>query len=406
VTSLKDDLASLRIDQGARAGGGRRGLWIAVVVLIAVAVAGGWMWSKRAEAAPVKAASVVAQTGGGAAAGSVLNGNGYVTARRRATVSAKVTGKVMEVFVEEGRAVHKGQVLATLDDSQVRAALAVAGAQLETARRGAAEDEARLKEAELSLGRREQLLKDQVISKSEIDSARAEVESLRARIAVAQQQVKVSESLVQQRRTDLADMQVRAPFDGIAISKDAQPGEMISPISAGGGFTRSGIATIVDMSSLEIEVDVSESYINRVQPGMPVEAVLDAYPDWRIPAHVITTVPSADRQKATVRVRIGFEKLDPRILPDMGVKVSFLNQRPASDAAARPRLLVPTRAVRAADGKSIVYVVHEDRVERRAVSVGTATGDQTEVVSGLSAGEQVVVEGPQALKDGDKVKVQ
>jgi RND family efflux transporter MFP subunit len=406
VTSLKDDLASLRIDQTARAGGGRRGLWIALVVLLAIGAAGGWMWSKRVEAAPVKAASVVAQTGGGAAAGSVLNGNGYVTARRRATVSAKVTGKVMEVFVEEGRAVHKGQVLATLDDSQVRAALAVAEAQLETARRGAAEDEARLKEAELSLARREQLLKDQVISKSEIDSARAEVESLRARIAVAHQQVKVSESLVTQRRTDLADMQVRAPFDGIAISKDAQPGEMISPISAGGGFTRSGIATIVDMSSLEIEVDVSESYINRVQPGMPVEAVLDAYPDWRIPAHVITTVPSADRQKATVRVRIGFETLDPRILPDMGVKVSFLNQRPASDTAARPRLLVPTRAVRAADGKSIVYVVHEDRVERRAVSVGTATGDQTEVVSGLSAGEQVVVEGPQALKDGDKVKVQ
>jgi RND family efflux transporter MFP subunit len=313
-------------------------------------------------------------------------------------------------------------VLATLDVSQVRAALAVNEAQLETARRGAAEDEARLKEAELTLARREQLVKEQVISKSELDAARAEVESLRARIAVAHQQVKVSESLVSQRRTDLADMQVRAPFDGIAISKDAQPGEMISPVSAGGGFTRSGIATIVDMSSLEIEVDVSESYINRVHPGMPVEAVLDAYPDWRIPAHVITTVPSADRQKATVRVRIGFEpatgsgstraqskgqNLDPRILPDMGVKVSFLNERPATAAdAAKPRLIVPTTAVRAADGKSIVFVLRDDRVERRAVSVGTSTGDQTEVLAGVSAGERVVVEGPQTLTDGDKVKVQ
>ena len=260
-----------------------------------------------------------------------------------------------------------------------------------------------------------------MLSKSELESARAEVESLRARIAVAHQQVKVSESLVSQRRTDLADMQVRAPFDGIAISKDAQPGEMISPVSAGGGFTRSGIAPIVDMSSLEIEVDVSESYINRVHPGMPVEAVLDAYPDWRIPAHVITTVPSADRQKATVRVRIGFEpspgsgparaeskgqNLDPRILPDMGVKVSFLNERPATADAAKPRLLVPTTAVRAADGKSIVFVLRDDRAERRAVSVGTATGDQTEVLAGVSAGERVVVEGPQTLKDGDKVKVQ
>jgi HlyD family secretion protein len=330
-----------------------------------------------------------------------------VTARRRATVSSKVTGKVLEVFVEEGRAVQKGQVLAKLDDSQVRASLAVGEAQLETARRGAAEDEARLREAELTLGRREQLVKEQVISKSELDSARAEVESLKARIAVANQQIHVAESVVSQRRTDLVDMQVRAPFDGVAISKDAQPGEMISPVSAGGGFTRSGIATIVDMSSLEIEVDVNESYINRVHAGMPVEAVLDAYPDWRIPAHVIATIPSADRQKATVKVRIGFEQLEPRILPDMGVKVSFLNQRPASDgAAAKPRLVVPKAAVRSADGRSIVFVMHTDRVERRAVSIGSTLGDQTEVVSGVNAGERVVIEGPQTLKDGDKVKVQ
>ena len=405
VTNLQD-LSALRIDQTARAGGSRRGLWIGVLIIVIAAAAGGWAWSRRVESVPVTTASVVAARGG-AVAGAVLNASGYVTARRRATVSAKVTGKVLEVFVEEGKPVLKGQVLAKLDDSQVRASLAVGEAQLETARRGAAEDEAKLREAELTLGRREQLVKEQVISKSELDSARAEVESLRARIAVAHQQVKVSESIINQRRTDLADMQVRAPFDGVAISKDAQPGEMISPVSAGGGFTRSGIATIVDMSSLEIEVDVSESYINRVHPGMPVEAVLDAYPDWRIPAHVITTVPSADRQKATVRVRIGFEELDPKILPDMGVKVSFLNERPATEAeAAKPRLLVPSKAVRAADGKSIVFVLQNDRVERRAVNVGLVSGDQTELLAGVNAGERVVVEGPQTLKDGDKVKVQ
>ena len=406
VTNLQD-LAALRIDQSARAGGSRRGLWIAVLIIVIAAAAGGWIWSTRSDAAQVSAAPVVASRGGSAAAGAVLNASGYVTARRRATVSAKVTGKVLEVFVEEGKPVHKGQVLAKLDDSQVRAALAVNEAQLETARRGAAEDEARLREAELTLGRRAQLVKEQVISKAELDSQQAEVESLRARIAVANQQIKVSESLVNQRQTDLVDMEVRAPFNGVAISKDAQPGEMISPVSAGGGFTRSGIATIVDMTSLEIEVDVSESYINRVRPAMPVEAVLDAYPDWQIPAHVIATIPSADRQKATVRVRIGFEKLDPRILPDMGVKVSFLNERPATDAeASKPRLLVPTKAVRSSDGKSVVFVLREDRVERRAVTVGTASADQTEVLAGVSAGERVVVEGPQTLKDGDKVKVQ
>ena len=378
-----------------------------MLLIVIAAAAGGWVWSKRVDAAQVTSAPVVASRGAGEVAGAVLNASGYVTARRRATVSAKVTGKVLEVFVEEGKPVRKGQVLAKLDASQVRAALAVGEAQLETARRGAAEDEARLREAELTLGRREQLVKERVISTAELDSARAEVESLRARIAVANQQIKVSESLVNQRRTDLADMEVRAPFDGVAISKDAQPGEMISPVSAGGGFTRSGIATIVDMSSLEIEVDVSESYINRVHPAMPVEAVLDAYPDWRIPAHVIATIPSADRQKATVRVRIGFEKLDPRILPDMGVKVSFLNERPATEAeAARPRLLVPTKSLRSSDGKSVVFVLREDRVERRAVTIGTASGDQTEVLAGVSAGERVVVDAPQTLKDGDKVKVQ
>jgi RND family efflux transporter MFP subunit len=407
VANLKDDLASLRIEHTARAGGSRRGVWIALGILAIAVAAGGWLWTTRVDAAPVKTATVTARTGGAAAPGAVLNASGYVTARRRATVSSKVTGKVLEVFVEEGRAVRKGQVLATLDDSQVRAALAVSEAQLEAARRGAAEDEARLREAELTLGRREQLIKERIIGKAELDSARAEVESVRARISLAQQQVKVAESLVNQHRTDLADMTVRAPFDGIAISKDAQPGEMISPVSAGGGFTRSGIATIVDMSSLEIEVDVAEQYIERVRPDQPIEAVLDAYKDWRIPAHVITTVPSADRQKATMKVRIGFDKLDPRILPDMGVKVSFLSERASAETAApRARLLVPKAAVRSDAGKNVVFVVHEDRVERRAVATGAAEGDQIEIASGLTAGEKVVIDGPATIKDGDKVTVE
>jgi HlyD family secretion protein len=346
VASLKDDLAALRIDHSARAGTSRRGTWVVLLVLLVAAAAGGWLLSQRLQAAPVRTAAVVSRSGT-SSAGSVLNASGYVTARRRATVSSKVTGKVVDIFVEEGKAVRKGQVLARLDDSQIRAALNVARAELEAARRGAAEDD-----------------------------------------------------------TDLADMVVRAPFDGVAISKDAQPGEMISPVSAGGGFTRTGICTIVDMSSLEIEVDVSESYINRVRPGQPVEAVLDAYPDWRIPAHVITMVPSADRQKATVRVRIGFEKLDPKILPDMGVKVAFFETPDTPEAASRPTLLVPKTALRTADGQSIVFVVREDRVERRAVKVGTSEGDQIEIVSGLNAGERVVVEGPDTLVDGTRVKEQ
>ena len=401
--NLKDDLASLRIDSAARGGSSRRGTWIVVVALAAALAAAGWLWSRRVEAASVKTVSVTAQTGG-AAPGAVLNASGYVTARRRATVSSKVTGKVLEVFVEEGKAVRRGQVLARLDDSQIRSALRVAQAQLASTQKVAAQDTARLREAELTLDRRRQLLKEKVIGRAELDASEAEVESLRARIAVAEQQVKVAASQIDAIQTDLADMVVRAPFDGVAISKDAQPGEMISPVSAGGGFTRTGICTIVDMSSLEIEVDVSESYINRVRSGQPVEAVLDAYPDWRIPAHVITTVPSADRQKATVRVRIGFEDLDSRILPDMGIKVSFLNDRPAAAPAPRARLVVPKAAVRTDNGASIVYVVRDERAERRAVSVGTADGDQVEIMSGVTAGEKVVVDGPPTLEDGARVK--
>ena len=344
MATLKDELASLKIDHGARAGGSGAAAGLPLSSFCCSrARRGGWFWTQGAQAATVKTAVVTAATGSGATPGAVLNASGYVTARRRATVSSKVTGKVLEVFVEEGKAVKKGQVLARLDDSQVRAALAVAQAQLNSARGAAAEDEARLREAERQFNRLTQLVQEKVVGRAEVDTAQSAVESLKARIALAPQQVEVAQSQVAALEVDLGDMVVRAPFDGVAISKDAQPGEMISPVSAGGGFTRTGICTIVDMSSLEIEVDVSESYINRVKPNQPVEAILDAYPDWRIPAHVITSVPTADRQKATVRVRIGFEKLDPRILPDMGVKVSFYNERQpdAADTPAKPRLRGP-----------------------------------------------------------------
>lgn len=414
--SLKD-LSSLKIDQSARGGQSRRGLWITLVLLAAAVGGGGWYWATAVQAAPVRVARVTTKTGG-AAPGAVLNASGYVTARRRATVSSKVTGKVVEVFVEEGKSVREGQVLARLDDSQTRASLALAQAQLESARKGFAEDQARLHEAEQNLDRRQRLLKDQVVGKAEVDTAQSEVDAIKARIAYAQQQIAVAESQVHVRQTDLTDMVIRAPFSGVAISKDAQPGEMVSPVSAGGGFTRTGICTIVDMASLEIEVDVNESYINRVKPAQKVEAVLDAYPDWRIPAHVITTVPTADRQKATVRVRIGFGaapasgssraewKEDPRILPDMGVKVSFLREDEAAPLAANTsRLLAPKAAIRNIDGKSVVFVLQGDLVERRAVQLGAEDGDQIEVRSGLSSGDRVVIEGPATLKDGDKVRI-
>jgi RND family efflux transporter MFP subunit len=409
MTEFSKDLAALRIEREDRSGGGRN--WTGPIVTLAVLVllAGGglWYWSTVVQAASVKVAPVTAKAGGPSAPGTVLNASGYVVARRRATVSSKVTGKVMDVLIEEGHPVKAGQVLAHLDDSQARAALNLADAQLAASKKSMAEDEAKLAQEELTLKRRESLLNDKVVGQAEVDDARSVVDSTKARIEFSRQQISVAERSVELQKTNLDDMVVRAPFSGVVISKDAQPGEMISPVSAGGGFTRTGIGTIVDMGSLEIEVDVNETYINRVTPNQRVEAMLDAYPDWRIPAHVITTIPSADRQKATVKVRIAFDGLDPRILPDMGVKVSFLKDAPApGQAAVAPRVVVPKAAVRSADGHSIVFVLKDDRVERRAVSIGLENGDQVELVSGVSAGERVVVDGPVTLKDGDKVRVQ
>jgi RND family efflux transporter MFP subunit len=409
MNDISKDLAALRIPQEERGGGRGKPLVVTLVVLLVLSVGGfgAWYWATALQAASVKVASATVKAGGANAPSAVLNASGYVVARRRATVSSKVTGKVLDVLIEEGHPVKAGQIVAHLDDTQARASLNLADAQLAASKKSFAEDEAKLAQARLNYQRREQLLKEQVVGKAEVDDAKSVVDSTEARIAYTQQQITVAERQVDLQKANLDDTVVRAPFAGVVISKDAQPGEMISPVSAGGGFTRTGIGTIVDMTSLEIEVDVNETYINRVVSDQKVEATLDAYPDWRIPAHVITTIPSADRQKATVKVRIGFESLDPRILPDMGVKVSFLKDAPAAGQAPQTTaVVVPKSAIRSLDGKAIVFVLNDDRVERRAVKVGLENGDQVEVVSGVRAGERVVTDGPQTLKDGDKVKIQ
>ena len=406
MPDLKTELSALKIDPDQRESAGRGMAWIGAGVVV-VAVVAGLAWWLTSDRATVVEASAVEARSGGPAAGAVLNASGYVTARRRATVSSKMTGKVVQVNVEEGMRVREGQVLARLDDSQIQAALALAQAQLGAARRVVGEMEVRLKEAQLTLGRREQLKREGVVGQADVDAAQAEVDSLRARILAARQQEEVAERQVDVQKTMLADTIIRAPFAGVAISKDAQPGEMVSPVSAGGGFTRTGISTIVDMTSLEIEVDVNETYINRVTPNQKATAVLDAYPDWQIPAHVITTIPTADRQKATVLVRLAFDELDPRVLPDMGVKVAFHGaaQQPASDAP-RTRTLVPRTAVRASGNTGVVFVITDGgRAERRAVRVGAEDGDRIEIASGLSPGERVVNSPPADLQDGARVKV-
>ncbi len=397
----RPSLDALRIDREPQeARPPRRWPWLAAVAVLALGALGAWWALAAGDRARVTTARVAEVRGGGPA---VLDASGYVTARRQATVSSKVTGKIVEVLVEEGMEVEEGQVLARLDDSAQRAALGLARASLEAARRGFAETGARLAKARLDLSRAERLVGEAVSPQEQLDAARTEVEALEARLALERERVEVARREVAIREIAVADMVIRAPFAGVAISKDAQPGEMISPVSAGGGFTRTGVSTIVDMSSLEIEVDVGESYIQRVEPGQGVEATLDAYPDWRIPARVITTIPAADRQKATVRVRIAFDEPDSRILPDMGVKVSFLAEE-AAPGEPRSRLLIPRAALRGTTGESRVWVVEGGRVAERAVEPGAVQGDRVQVLSGLEAGERVVVESSEELRDGQEVE--
>ena len=393
MADLKNDLAALRLEREPDIQPRRRWVvWLVLAVFLIAAGGGAWWWFSRERPVEVETATVSSRQAGTQAA--VLNATGYVTARRRATVSSKITGKVIEVNIEEGMAVRQGQVLARLDAETQSASVALAEAQAEAARRNVNESEVRLNEARINLDRISKLVGVGYSTAAEVDAARAAVDSLEARIRAAREQVRVAERQVALEQTNLDSTVIRAPFAGVVISKDAQPGEMVSPVSAGGGFTRTGIGTIVDMASLEIEVDVNESYINRVKPEQGVTAVLDAYPDWQIPARVITMIPSADRQKATVLVRIAFMQLDPRILPDMGVKVTFLRENEDTAPAAQPVTLAPKAAIKTDGKQSYVFVVVNDRVDRRAITTGGTDGERVEVIAGLNPGDRVVVSPP------------
>ncbi|MFQ5525963.1 MAG: efflux RND transporter periplasmic adaptor subunit [Thermoanaerobaculia bacterium] len=398
MSEIGDRLESLKISREEERSDKRR-WWIpAMVVVVVLLVLGGW-WSTRSRAVEVSVATAREVTVGGRQ--TVLNASGYVTARRQATVSSKVTGKVLEVLIEEGMRVEVGQVLARLDDSNAAARVNLGAAQLRAARADLEETRVRLAEAQLDLERAEKLVGNEIASQADLDRARAQVDSLAARLDSQAEAAAVAERSLAVSRQALDDTVIRAPFKGIVVAKNAQPGEMISPMSSG-GFTRTGIGTIVDMSSLEIEVDVNEAYINRVSPGQRVEATLDAYSDWKIPSSVIAIIPTADRSTATVQVRIGFDQLDPRILPDMGVKVAF--QGIEEEGVANTAVVVPSDAVRNDGNTDLVFVVNGATAERRAVRLGDVDGGETFVLSGLSGGERVIVQGPDELKDGDEIE--
>jgi RND family efflux transporter MFP subunit len=384
--------------------------WVAGVVAVLLVVGAlGWFLVNRPDLAAVETATAKPAWGGGAAqGGSLLDASGYVVARRQATVSSKITGKVAEVLIEEGQHVAAGQVIARLDDSNARAALDQARAQAGAAAASVKVAEVTLADALPKYQRSQRLHDKGFLSEQDVEDSKATADTARENLALSQRQLQAANAAVEVIQRGWDDTVIRAPFAGVVTVKAAQPGEMVSPVSAGGGFTRTGIGTIVDMDSLEVDVDVAESFINRVTAGMPASVKLNAYPDWEIPAEVIAVVPTADQSKATVSVRVGMKLKDARIIPQMGAHVAFLSPSPSAQAAAQTgrSVIVPADAVQTEDnGQAVVFVIAAGHAERRAVRLGDKTSQGQTLLGGVSPGEVVAVEGADKLKDGMAVKV-
>jgi RND family efflux transporter MFP subunit len=407
-------LNQLRIDRSEPAASGSRGKWwIAAATVVVIVGAAAWYFTRPTgiliRTSVVQAAA--ADAGAAAMSTSLLDASGYVVARRRATVASKVTGKVMSVMLEEGQRVEAGQVIARLDDSTWRAAEAQSVAQLQQAKASVASAQTAFDDAKPIFERAKKQKSAAVISAQSFDESFAQFNVAHNNLLVAQSGLEAAQAGVDVAKRNVDDTVIRAPFAGIVTEKSAQPGEMVSPISAGGGFTRTGIGTIVDMDSLEVEVDVSENFINRVRPHQPVNIKLNAYPDWEIPGSVIAMIPTADRAKATVKVRIAINQKDARIIPEMGVRVSFMSD-PATDGGGADKsvvahgVLVPADAIAASGSSSVAFVVHGSAVERRAVRLGAKTSAGQIVVAGLVPGDVVAVGDLTKLGDGGHIRIE
>ena len=408
MNTSADLLNSLKIDRSAPPPPpSRKGLWIGLAVVgVAVLAAAGVFalrGGKGVEVSVAEATAIGASSGGSA---SVLDATGYVVARRMATVSAKVTGRVREVLIEEGQKVEEGQVLARLDPVDAQAQRTLSASQLAASQSQIASVQAQLKEAEANAARLSTLAAQKLVSRAQFEQAVATRDALRAQLATTQRNAQVARDGLRIADNGVDNTIVRAPFAGVVIAKSAQPGEIVSPLSAGGGFTRTGIGTIVDMDSLEVEVEVGEAFIGRVKPGMRTETILNAYQDWKIPGRVIAIIPAADRGKATVKVRVGLDaKGDPRVVPDMGARVGFLEDAKPAQADAKPGVLVPAAAIAQRGDRDVAFVVNGGMASLRKLTLGRTLGEDREVLAGVAGGEQVVLDPPETLADGARVTV-
>ncbi len=405
-TSNADLLKSLKIDRNASPPESKRGLWIGLAIAaVLLALAGaGWALLGRDKGIEVQTSEVVA-IGNGGGSPSVLDATGYVVARRMATVSSKITGKVREILIEEGQQVQAGQIMATLDPIDANAQRDLSQSQVLAARSQIDSVRAQLKDAESNAARLGSLVGQKLVSRAQFEQAVAQRDALRAQVNTAQRNAQVASASLRIADLSVDNTIVRAPFAGVVIAKAAQPGEIVSPLSAGGGFTRTGIGTIVDMDSLEVEVEVGESFIGRVKPGMPTETVLNAYQEWKIPGKVIAIIPAADRGKATVKVRVGLDAKDPRIVPDMGARVGFLEAVKPVQSNATPGVLAPATAIVQRGDKDVAFVLDGEQARMRSVTLGRTLGDDREVLQGLAGGDNVILAPADKLVDGARVRL-
>ncbi len=413
-SELEKKVQGLRIDRSSVSGKFPRP-WL-VFSIIAVVVgpllfAGYWFFLSGRGVLEVEAV-VVRIASSQPSDTSVLEGTGYVVARRQTTVSSKITGRVAEVFVEEGMLVEENQLLATLDDTRQQTTLDLALAQVEEIHASIDELDVQIKQSELDVKRVKQLVIDAMVSQDQVDQTQLQLDGLMAQRNRLEKSVEVAQKNVTLREQELEDTNIRAPFSGVVIAKAAQPGEMISPISAGGGFTRTGICTIVDMDSIEVQVDVNEKYINRVSPGQPATVTLVSYPETSLPAEVIAIIPTADRARSTVRVRIGFLERDARVLPDMGVKVSFFEEGTTIESTEEIPLGVdvPPDTVALENGQHYVWLIENYTIRRKSVHVlTTSPSGFTRLKNDFERGARVVRNLDQLdltrLEDGKPVKV-
>jgi RND family efflux transporter MFP subunit len=400
----KEDLSKLRIDRSAKAfqpaKRKRTLLWILVGL---VALAAGFLYFTGILTPAVSVEVVTVSDLYPSQVLSQLNASGYVVAERKAAVASKITARLIELTVEEGSRVKAGQVIARLENEDTLAARDQAEANLKLARANLESAKAQLDEATKTYLRYKQLVAGGYVARSAYDTAEAAYERAQAGVAAAEASIRASTAALESAKVAVDYTLIRAPFDAVVLTKDADVGDIITPLGAATN-AKAAVVTIADMNSLQVEADVSETNLGVVKVGQPCEIQLDALPELRFRGVVHMIVPTADRTKATIMVKVRFVDKDPRILPEMRAKVSFLS-RPVKPEEEKPRTVVNPAAVLTNDGKSKVFIVQEGKVKEMPVTVGPPLGDMVEVLNGVKSGDRVVVKPSKRLKDGSRIKI-